>query len=83
MYAFDWETPVLGGRLKSPHALDVPFTFDTIDLTNATDRSAAAHKLAATMSGDLGGLSQRRDAQAAAALAGYDAPHDGLDADCR
>ncbi len=51
MYSFQWETPVLGGRMKAPHALDVPFTFDTIDLTNATDRSAAAHKLAATMSG--------------------------------
>jgi para-nitrobenzyl esterase len=41
---------VQGGRLKAPHALDVPFTFDTIDLTNATDRSTAAHRLAATMS---------------------------------
>jgi para-nitrobenzyl esterase len=51
MYSFQWETPVLGGRMKAPHALDVPFTFDTIDLTNATDRSAAAHKLAATTSG--------------------------------
>lgn len=51
MYSFEWETPVLGGRMKAPHALDVPFTFDTIDLTNATDRSAQAHKLAATMSG--------------------------------
>ncbi len=49
MYSFEWETPVQGGRLKAPHALDVPFTFDTIDLTNATDRSAAAHKLSATM----------------------------------
>jgi len=51
MYSFEWETPVQGGRLKSPHALDVPFTFDTIDLTNATDRSADAHRLAVTMSG--------------------------------
>jgi para-nitrobenzyl esterase len=51
MYSFEWETPVLGGRMKAPHALDVPFTFDTIDLTNATDRSAAAHRLASTMSG--------------------------------
>jgi para-nitrobenzyl esterase len=51
MYSFEWETPVLGGRMKAPHALDVPFTFDTIDLTNATDRSPVAHKLAATMSG--------------------------------
>ncbi|MEJ0015144.1 MAG: carboxylesterase/lipase family protein [Acetobacteraceae bacterium] len=51
MYSFEWETPVQGGRLKSPHALDVPFAFDTIDLTNATDRSEAAHRLAATFSG--------------------------------
>jgi para-nitrobenzyl esterase len=51
MYSFEWETPVQGGRLKAPHALDVPFTFDTIDLTNATDRSADAHRLAAAMSG--------------------------------
>jgi len=51
MYSFEWETPVQDGRLKAPHALDVPFTFDTIDLTNATDRSPAAHGLAATMSG--------------------------------
>lgn len=51
MYSFEWETPVQGGRLKAPHALDVPFTFDTIDLTNATDNSETAHRLAATMSG--------------------------------
>jgi para-nitrobenzyl esterase len=51
MYAFNWETPLFGGKLKSPHALDVPFTFDTLDFTNATDRSPAAHGLAAAMSG--------------------------------
>jgi para-nitrobenzyl esterase len=51
MYSFEWETPVLGGRMKAPHALDVPFTFDTIDLTNATDRGGVAHRLAATVSG--------------------------------
>ena len=49
MYSFEWETPLFDGKLKAPHALDVPFTFDTIDLTNATDRSPAAHRLAATM----------------------------------
>jgi len=51
MYSFEWETPVLDGKLKAPHALDVPFTFDTIDLTNATDLSTDARGLAATMSG--------------------------------
>lgn len=49
MYSFEWETPRFDGRLKAPHALDVPFTFDTIDLTHATDGSATANTLAATM----------------------------------
>ncbi len=52
MYSFEWETPVLGGRLKAPHAMDVPFTFNTLDLTNATGGSAAAQSLADTM-GDV------------------------------
>jgi len=34
MYLFKWETPVLGGMLKSPHALEIPFVFDNV----ATDR---------------------------------------------
>ena len=51
MYSFEWETPVHGGKMKAPHAMDVPFTFDTIDLTNATDGSATARRLAETMSG--------------------------------
>jgi para-nitrobenzyl esterase len=50
MYAFEWETPVLGGRLKAPHAMDVPFTFNTLDLTNATGGSAEAQTLSDTMS---------------------------------
>jgi para-nitrobenzyl esterase len=50
MYSFEWETPVLGGKLKSPHAMDVPFTFNTLDLTNATGGSAEAQTLADTMS---------------------------------
>ncbi len=49
MYSFAWRTPAFDGRLGAPHALDVPFTFDTIDLTKATDRSAGAHGVAALM----------------------------------
>ena len=49
MYSFEWETPLFEGRLGAPHALDVPFCFDTIDLTNATDLSPGARKVAATM----------------------------------
>ncbi len=51
MYSFAWQTPLFDGRLGAPHAIDVPFTFDTLEFTNATDRSARAHALAATMSG--------------------------------
>jgi para-nitrobenzyl esterase len=34
MYYFAWETPVAGGKMKSPHALEIPFVFDN------TERSA-------------------------------------------
>lgn len=34
LYYFTWETPVQGGRLKSPHALEIAFAFDN------TERSA-------------------------------------------
>ncbi len=50
MYSFEWETPVLGGKLKAPHAMDVPFVFNTLDLTNATGGSPDAQSLADTMS---------------------------------
>jgi para-nitrobenzyl esterase len=30
-YVFDWKTPVLGGVLHSPHTLEVPFAFGTIE----------------------------------------------------
>jgi len=30
MYLFTWETPALQGRLKSCHALEIPFVFDNI-----------------------------------------------------
>ena len=30
-YLFDWESPAVGGLLKSCHALDIPFVFGTLD----------------------------------------------------
>jgi para-nitrobenzyl esterase len=51
LYAFQWETPVFDGKLGAYHALDVPFTFDTLDSVGATDRSHTAKTLAARMSG--------------------------------
>ena len=51
MYSFAWETPAFGGRLKSPHAMDVPFTFDTLQSLAASDAGPDAPALAAAMSG--------------------------------
>lgn len=33
LYYFTWETPVLGGRLKSPHTMEVPFAFDNVKIS--------------------------------------------------
>lgn len=32
-YSFDWETPVDGGRFFAPHAVEIPFTFDSLALS--------------------------------------------------
>jgi para-nitrobenzyl esterase len=31
LYRLDWETPVLDGRLISPHGLEMPFVFDNVE----------------------------------------------------
>jgi para-nitrobenzyl esterase len=45
MYYFTWETPVQGGRLKSPHALEIAFAFDNTEksarFTGGGPRAAA------------------------------------------
>jgi len=50
VYSLAWETPVFGGRLKAPHALDLPFVFDNTEVAEATAGAAGARDLAATMS---------------------------------
>jgi para-nitrobenzyl esterase len=50
MYSLAWETPAFGGRLKAPHALDLPFVFDTTDVAEATAGASGARDLAAVMS---------------------------------
>jgi para-nitrobenzyl esterase len=47
LYYFTWETPVQGGRLKSPHTMEIPFAFDNVKLsTRLTGGSPAAMALA-------------------------------------
>ena len=33
LYYFRWETPVEGGRLKSPHTMEIPFAFDNVKIS--------------------------------------------------
>lgn len=53
LYRFEWETPVAGGRLKSPHALEITFVFDHAGEPLAprlAPDSPEVHALAADMS---------------------------------
>jgi para-nitrobenzyl esterase len=33
MYKINWDSPVLGGKLRSPHAVELPFVFDNVDVS--------------------------------------------------
>jgi para-nitrobenzyl esterase len=33
LYYFRWETPVQGGRLRSPHTIEIPFAFDNVKIS--------------------------------------------------
>lgn len=33
LYRFDWQTTAMGGRLGTPHAAELPFVFDTFDIS--------------------------------------------------
>ena len=46
LYYFRWESPVDGGRLKSPHTIEIPFAFDNIKTSRLTAGSPDAPALA-------------------------------------
>ena len=46
LYYFRWETPLNGGRLKSPHTIEIPFAFDNIKTNRMTKDSPDAPALA-------------------------------------
>jgi len=41
LYLFSWESPLEGGRLGACHALDLPFTFGTLELPGARELAGA------------------------------------------
>jgi para-nitrobenzyl esterase len=46
MYRFDWETPAYDGKLRSPHSMEVPFVFDTLQVIGAQHQKPHAQDLA-------------------------------------
>jgi para-nitrobenzyl esterase len=46
LYYFRWESPVDGGRLKSPHTIEIPFAFDNTKTSRLTAGSQEAPALA-------------------------------------
>ena len=52
MYIFNWRTPILDGKLRSPHGIELAFVFDNTDKTaslngSAPDVAALAAKVSA------------------------------------
>jgi para-nitrobenzyl esterase len=49
LYYFRWESPLNGGRLKSPHTIEIPFAFDNVKTSpltrDAPDAPALADKV--------------------------------------
>ncbi|HEV2530630.1 carboxylesterase/lipase family protein [Phenylobacterium sp.] len=51
MYLLTWETPVAKGRLRSPHAIEIPLVFDNVEKArNFVGRGEAPQALAEQMS---------------------------------
>ena len=46
LYYFCWETPLAGGRLKSPHTIEIPFAFHNVEASPLTASSPLAPALA-------------------------------------
>jgi para-nitrobenzyl esterase len=52
MYYFTWRTPVMEGKLRSAHALEIPFVFDHVDMAQTlTGSGGERYRLAERMSG--------------------------------
>ena len=46
LYYFCWESAMDGGRLRSPHTVEIPFVFDNVEAANLTKHSPDAQALA-------------------------------------
>jgi para-nitrobenzyl esterase len=44
IYLFEWNSPALGGKLRAPHTVEIPFVFDTTDTPVAMTKGGAEVK---------------------------------------
>jgi para-nitrobenzyl esterase len=52
MYRLDWETPVDGGKWRTPHALDIAFVFDNVARSTSISGSGPAQQRMADLMSD-------------------------------
>jgi para-nitrobenzyl esterase len=45
-YLFTWNSPALGGRLRAPHTVEIPFVFDNTEIPAVMTKSPTAKALA-------------------------------------
>jgi para-nitrobenzyl esterase len=50
VYYYAWKSPALGGRLRAPHTIDIPFVFNNPDIPDVMTRAPDARALAANTS---------------------------------
>ena len=77
LYYFRWESPVDGGRLKSPRTIEIPFAFDNIKASRLTSGSPEAPALADKVS-DAWIAFEYAEAAALACVRPDEPPHDGV-----
>ena len=77
VYLFTWETPVLGGRLRSCHTLEIPFVFNTADTAALTGDDPARLPLGRNHGPRLDRLCQERQSRLAG-LRPYRSPDDDV-----
>ena len=46
LYYFRWESPLQGGKFKSPHTIEIPFAFDNVKRAALTKDAPTAQALA-------------------------------------
>jgi para-nitrobenzyl esterase len=51
LYYFRWESPLQGGKFKSPHTVEIPFAFDNVKRAALTKDAPTAQALADKVSG--------------------------------